>query len=120
VLINSKLYHNASQASLVQALRVNKIILTASLGYGIIASDPSTRGLSSGGSEMELRTCVVCGAASHRSDWINKLGNEVACDHHTKEEVAKAVALKAQASKAVAPAAPAAPATKGVPIPPKK
>jgi hypothetical protein len=40
------------------------------------------------------RKCVVCGAKSHREDWINKSGNEVACDQHTAAEVAKAIAAK--------------------------
>jgi hypothetical protein len=70
---------------------------------------------------MELKTCVVCGAGSHRTDWINKSGNEVACDSHSKDEVARAI-VKAQQSKTVAPApnpGAHAPATKGTPIPPK-
>ena len=65
---------------------------------------------------MEPRICVVCGQGSHRTDWINKSGNFVACDNHSSGEVARAVA-KAQAP---APVAPAAPTAKGVPIPPKK
>ena len=62
---------------------------------------------------MATRFCVVCGMGSDRTDWINKSGNFVACDNHSKDEVPRAVA-KAQAVKPVAPA----PATKGVPIPP--
>lgn len=60
---------------------------------------------------VEPKICVVCGAASHRTDWINKSGNFVACDSHSKDEVAKAVA---QATKAPATQAPA----KLTPIPP--
>jgi hypothetical protein len=62
-----------------------------------------------------LQTCVVCGAGSHRTDWINKSGNFVACDSHSKDEVAKAAAAAGK-SGTVAPAA--APMAKGVPIPP--
>lgn len=65
--------------------------------------------------EPVLRTCVVCGAQSHRTDWINKVEGYVACDWHKGVEFAKAVAT------AKAPAPPAAPATpiKATPIPPK-
>jgi hypothetical protein len=39
--------------------------------------------------------CVVCGAGSHRTDWVNKTtvsGKDfVACDQHTKEEFNKAI-----------------------------
>lgn len=52
---------------------------------------------------VSLKTCVVCGAASHRDSWINKLGDEVACDSHSKDEVAGAVRAKANV-KPVAPA----------------
>ncbi len=49
----------------------------------------------------DIKTCVVCGAASHRGDWINKSGDYVACDSHSTEQLANAV------KKAVAPPAPA-------------
>lgn len=40
----------------------------------------------------DLLVCVCCGAASHRTDWINKSGKSVACDKHSKSEFASAVA----------------------------
>jgi hypothetical protein len=43
------------------------------------------------------QNCVVCGVGSSRSDWINKLSGYVACDKHSKDEVAKAVALRSKA-----------------------
>jgi hypothetical protein len=61
-----------------------------------------------------LQTCVVCGAGSHRTDWINKSGGFVACDSHSKDEVAKAVAAAGKSGTVAA----AAPTAKGVPIPP--
>lgn len=53
-----------------------------------------------------LKTCVVCGMQSHRSDWILKSGNFVACDNHSKDELALAV------KKAMAPAPPPPAVTK--------
>ncbi len=49
------------------------------------------------------RTCIVCGMASHRSDWINKLEKFVACDFHKKDEVASAVAKTKATPAAAAP-----------------
>jgi hypothetical protein len=62
----------------------------------------------------DLQVCVVCGAGSHRTDWLNKLNGFVACDNHSKADFVKAVQA-AQAPKPVTPPAPPA----GVPIPPK-
>lgn len=62
----------------------------------------------------EIKYCVVCGNGSHRTDWINKSGNFVACDSHSKDEVAKAVA------KASAPAQTAAKPTAIPPALPQK
>jgi hypothetical protein len=61
----------------------------------------------------DVRFCVVCGNGSHRKDWVNKSGNFVACDHHTKDEFSKALteavkkteAPPAATSKTPAPAA---------------
>ena len=67
-------------------------------------------------SEAGIKYCVVCGAGSHRKDWVNKVGNSVACDSHSRDEVARAVA----ASTTKAPSAPVAAnvATQSAPIPP--
>jgi len=40
------------------------------------------------------RFCVVCGLGSHREDWAS--ATNPACDSHSKDEVAKAVAAKAK------------------------
>ncbi len=63
---------------------------------------------------LEPKFCVVCGAGSHRGDWINKTGNFVACDFHSKDELAVAVAkaMKPAPAKPGTPIPPAAPATK--------
>jgi hypothetical protein len=46
----------------------------------------------------EEKTCVVCGMSSHRTDWVNKSGNYVACDNHTPDEFTAAMnAAKAPA-----------------------
>jgi len=47
------------------------------------------------------RYCVVCGIGSHRTTWLKGLGNEVACDSHSPEEI-KAAVEKKQAASAVA------------------
>lgn len=44
----------------------------------------------------DFKVCVVCGAGSHRKDWINVSGDEVACDFHTKEDIARATDKKAR------------------------
>jgi hypothetical protein len=57
--------------------------------------------MASVGSEVKKvveKFCVVCGLGSHRTDWQDK--DVVACDGHSKDEVAKAV----QASKTQTPA----------------
>lgn len=64
------------------------------------------------------RFCVVCGAGSHRSDWINKLGDYVACDSHSKQELADAVASKT--SSAAPPAKPLTPVATQAPAQAKK
>lgn len=61
---------------------------------------------------MEPKICVVCGQGSHRTDWIKKSGNFVACDNHSDTEITQAVA-KATVQKPVAPAP-----AKSTPIPP--
>lgn len=62
-----------------------------------------------------VRYCVVCGNGSHRTDWVRKSGDSVACDFHSDAEFQKAIAARsqapAQAQAAKAPGAPAAPAT---------
>lgn len=50
--------------------------------------------------EIVERFCVVCGMGSHRTDWANRTP---ACDQHSKEEVAAALASKTK-SKASTPA----------------
>lgn len=63
------------------------------------------------------RTCVVCGAKSHRVNWVHekivKDTKYVACDKHSAAEFDKAVAgaeaIKAKAAIATAKAAPAKP-----------
>jgi len=57
--------------------------------------------------EIPERYCVVCGMGSHRTDWANRTP---ACDNHSKEEVAAALAAKTK-SKASTPAPDAKPAT---------
>lgn len=56
----------------------------------------------------DIQTCVVCGAQSHRTDWIKKLLGFVGCDSHSdtemKDAVAKASAPKVELPKSVAPA----------------
>jgi hypothetical protein len=47
-----------------------------------------------------IRTCVVCGNQSHRLDWIQKSGDYVACDWHTKDDVSKAVGKPNEKAKA--------------------
>jgi hypothetical protein len=47
-----------------------------------------------------LRTCVVCGNQSHRADWINKSGDFVACDFHTKDELSRAISKPNDKAKA--------------------
>lgn len=49
-----------------------------------------------------VKYCIICGQGSHRTDWRNVSGNLVACDHHSKEEFAKAVGA---APKTAAPVA---------------
>lgn len=63
---------------------------------------------------MNPKVCVVCGAASHRVDWINKQGGFVACDSHSAGEFQRAIAVLQQATPAPASTtpAPAAPAAK--------
>ena len=69
----------------------------------------------------ELKTCVVCGMASHRTDWLRVSGDYVACDRHSMEEMSDAIAaLQTPVAEKVAPTgevvaptppAPSAPAT---------
>jgi hypothetical protein len=40
------------------------------------------------------KACVVCGAESHRDDWINVSGDHVDCDNHSKDEVNKAISAQ--------------------------
>lgn len=44
----------------------------------------------------DLKTCICCGAQSHRDDWIMKSGSYVACDRHSDDEMKDAIA-KAEA-----------------------
>lgn len=48
---------------------------------------------------MEVKYCVVCGQGSTRQDWQGK--DVVACDNHSKEEVAAATKAKKVESKTV-------------------
>lgn len=56
----------------------------------------------------EEKFCVVCGAGSHRDDWAKQAG-PVACDSHSKDEVAAAVKARADAKATEAKKAAAAP-----------
>jgi hypothetical protein len=40
---------------------------------------------------VEEKACIVCGKGSHRTDWINKGEDYVACDNHTPAEIKKAL-----------------------------
>jgi hypothetical protein len=51
-----------------------------------------------------MKTCVVCGASSHRTDWVNKMGDYVACDSHSRVEMGDAV-KKAMAPPSAVPVA---------------
>lgn len=66
----------------------------------------------------EEKFCVVCGAGSHRDDWAKQTG-PVACDSHSKDEVAAAVkaqaAKEAEAKKAAAAPVASAPSTPSAP-----
>jgi len=55
------------------------------------------------------KVCVVCGAESHRDDWINKQGEFVACDSHTAGEFSSAIA-KTKATPSAVTVQPTAPA----------
>lgn len=44
----------------------------------------------------DIKYCVVCGGGSHRTNWVLKSGNFVACDSHSKDEFLAAM-KKAQA-----------------------
>jgi hypothetical protein len=58
--------------------------------------------------EPKVKTCVVCGFASHRTDWINKQGDYVACDSHAVGEFQRAVAnAQAQSKSTVSTKPPA-------------
>lgn len=57
-----------------------------------------------------LQTCIVCGMQSHRTDWINKQGDYVACDRHQKAEFQRAIVDKNNATASASSAA-AAPVT---------
>jgi hypothetical protein len=63
----------------------------------------------------EMRACVVCGQGSTREDW-QALTNPV-CDHHTDEEIQKALAtsnpVEEAASTTPKPPAPSGPSSKG-------
>lgn len=48
-----------------------------------------------------LRTCVVCGMASHRADWAAPSAVP-ACDHHSKLDVVRALALRDSQQKKAA------------------
>jgi hypothetical protein len=65
--------------------------------------------MASVGSEVKKvveKFCAVCGLGSHRADWQDK--DVVACDGHSKNEVAKAVqASKAQSAPSVSTPSPA-------------
>jgi hypothetical protein len=63
--------------------------------------------------EPEVKTCVVCGFASHRTDWIRTSGDYVACDIHSVDEMNKAIV---SAKKAVAKEPTPANAQKSVPM----
>lgn len=49
-----------------------------------------------------VQKCVVCGAASHRTDWINKGNGYVACDNHTPAQITTATQAKAAPTPAIA------------------
>jgi hypothetical protein len=64
-----------------------------------------------------MKHCIVCGAGSHRTDWIKKFAvgdtQYVACDYHTDQECEAAItkaesALAAEKANAAKPPAPAA------------
>ncbi len=70
-----------------------------------------------------IKYCVVCGAGSHRTDWINKggvgAGAYVACDKHTASEISAALAKLGQAApKGGATPAPARPTVPMTPVKP--
>jgi hypothetical protein len=50
------------------------------------------------------KACVVCGLGSHRSDWLKKSGEYVACDHHTQAEIDEHVAIAKKNATATASA----------------
>ena len=52
----------------------------------------------------QTKFCIVCGTGSHRQDWQSK--DNPACDSHSVEEIAKAVA---DAAPKFVPAAPSSP-----------
>lgn len=65
------------------------------------------------------RNCIVCGAGSHRAVWLNTQGEYVACDGHSKDEVAGAVKLVEAAKQTAATQQPKAmPQAKTPPAPP--
>ena len=51
-------------------------------------------------SALVEKQCIVCGLASHRSDWASK--DNPACDSHSAEEI-KAALQKLSSSPAPAP-----------------
>jgi hypothetical protein len=65
----------------------------------------------------ETKACVVCGAASHREDWINKQGNFVACDSHTPAKFQRAVTAVQAKGSTKPPASTAPPAGHGASAP---
>lgn len=65
----------------------------------------------------ETKACVVCGAASHRDDWINKQGDFVACDSHAPAEFQRAIAAVQSKGSTKPPASTAPPTGQGASTP---